>query len=70
MNDQLSATPGDIPQFFDIAALRRHRARAAAGYTGFDFLKAEAAMRLADRVDFMRRVDGDIFSLDQRVSAV
>ena len=40
MNDQLSATPGDIPQFFDIAALRRHRARAAAGYTGFDFLKA------------------------------
>ena len=55
MNDQLSATPGDIPRLFDIAALRRHRARAAAGYAGFDFLKAEAAIRLADRLDLMRR---------------
>ena len=54
MNDQLSATPGDIPRLFDIAALRRHRARAAAGYAGFDFLKAEAAIRLADRLDLMR----------------
>ena len=55
MNDQLSATPGDIPRLFDIAALRRHRARAAAGYARFDFLKAEAAIRLADRLDLMRR---------------
>ena len=55
MNDQLSATPGDIPRLFDIAALCRHRARAAAGYAGFDFLKAEAAIRLADRLDLMRR---------------
>ena len=44
-----------IPQLFDIRALRWNRQRAAASYDNFAFLKDEAARRLADRVDLMRR---------------
>ena len=36
-------------------ALRWNRQRAAASYDKFAFLKDEAAIRLADRVDLMRR---------------
>lgn len=44
-----------IPRLFDQAAQRRYRARAAAGFSGFDFLKKEAAIRIADRLELMRR---------------
>ena len=44
-----------IPQLFDLRALRCNRQRAAAGYEKFAFLKDEAALRLVDRVDLMRR---------------
>ena len=44
-----------IPQLFDMRALRWNRQRAAESYDKFAFLKDEAALRLADRVDLMRR---------------
>jgi NADH dehydrogenase [ubiquinone] 1 alpha subcomplex assembly factor 5 len=44
-----------VPTLFDKAAVRRNRARAAAGYDAFAFLKDQAALRLADRVELMRR---------------
>lgn len=44
-----------IPRLFDQAAQRHYRARAAAGYSEFDFLKKEAAIRIADRLELMRR---------------
>jgi NADH dehydrogenase [ubiquinone] 1 alpha subcomplex assembly factor 5 len=44
-----------IPQLFDMRALRWNRQRSAASYNKFAFLKDEAALRLADRVDLMRR---------------
>ncbi len=40
---------------FDRRAVRRHRDRAAAGFAASDFLFAEAAERLADRLDDMTR---------------
>ena len=43
-----------VPKLFDALALRRNRQRAATSYEKFSFLKDEAAMRLADRVDLMR----------------
>jgi hypothetical protein len=33
-----------IPRFFDSAAQRRNRARAASGFAGFAFLKREAVL--------------------------
>jgi len=44
-----------VPQLFDPIAQRRYRQRAAAHYADFAFLKDEAALRLADRVELMRR---------------
>ena len=44
-----------IPRLFDQTAQRRYRVRAAAGFGGFDFLKREAALRIADRLELMRR---------------
>jgi len=44
-----------IPRLFDQTAQRRYRDRAAAGFGGFDFLKREAALRIADRLELMRR---------------
>ena len=44
-----------IPQLFDMRALRWNRQRAAASFDKFAFLKDEAALRLVDRVDLMRR---------------
>ncbi len=44
-----------IPQLFDMRALRRNRQRAAASYDKYAFLKDEAAVRLVDRVDLIRR---------------
>jgi len=44
-----------MPQLFDPLAQRRYRQRAAASYADFAFLKDEAALRLADRVELMRR---------------
>ena len=44
-----------VPQLFDMRALRRNRQRAAASYDKFAFLKNEAALRLADRIDLIRR---------------
>ena len=44
-----------IPRLFDSAAQRRNRTRAAAGFGGFDFLKREAVLRMADRLALMRR---------------
>lgn len=51
-------------------ALRRNRQRAAKSYDKFAFLKDEAALRLADRVDLMRRDFGlclDLGSHDGRL---
>jgi NADH dehydrogenase [ubiquinone] 1 alpha subcomplex assembly factor 5 len=45
----------DIMTVFDRAAVRRHRDRAAPGFAGYDFLFAEIAERLADRLDDVRR---------------
>ena len=50
----MSDTP-TIPRLFDQTAQRRYRDRAAAGFGGFDFLKREAALRIADRLELMRR---------------
>ena len=44
-----------VPQLFDMRALRRNRQRAAASYDKYAFLKDEAAVRLVDRVDLIRR---------------
>lgn len=44
-----------IPQLFDTVAQRHNRSRAAKRYAEFNFLKQEAAMRLADRVELVRR---------------
>ena len=60
-----------IPQLFDMRALRWNRQRAAASYDKFAFLKDEAARRLADRVDLMRRDFGlclDLGAHDGRLS--
>ena len=44
-----------IPKLFDMRALRWNRQRAAASFDRFSFLKDEAALRLVDRVNLMRR---------------
>ena len=44
-----------VPKLFDSLAFLRNRQRAAPNYKKFAFLKDEAALRLADRVDLMRR---------------
>ena len=44
-----------IPRLFDMARHRGNRERAAGAYAGFNFLKAEGAVRLADRLEIMRR---------------
>ena len=44
-----------MSQLFDMRALRCNRQRAAVSYNEFAFLKDEAAVRLADRVNLMRR---------------
>ena len=44
-----------IPRLFDSTAQRRTRPRAAPGFGGFDFLKREAVLRMADRLALMRR---------------
>lgn len=43
------------PLIFDRTAVRRHRDRAAAGWSGHDFLFREVALRLADRLGDIRR---------------
>jgi NADH dehydrogenase [ubiquinone] 1 alpha subcomplex assembly factor 5 len=45
----------EIPRLFDYAQHRRNRERAAASFTEFDFLKSEGALRLADRLELVRR---------------
>ena len=50
----MSETPA-IPRLFDSGAQRRNRSRAAAGFGGYDFLKREAARRLGERLELMRR---------------
>ena len=45
----------EIPRLFDYAQHRRNRERAAASFTEFDFLKSEGALRLADRLEIVRR---------------
>ncbi len=45
----------DTIHLFDRALLRRRRDRAAAGLRAHDFLFAEAAERLADRLDDVTR---------------
>ena len=44
-----------IPRLFDTQAQRRNRSRAAPHYDDFRFLKEEAALRIADRVELVRR---------------
>lgn len=44
-----------IPRLFDTRAQRQNRTRAVKGYADFNFLKQEAAIRLADRVELVRR---------------
>jgi NADH dehydrogenase [ubiquinone] 1 alpha subcomplex assembly factor 5 len=43
------------PKLFDYAAQRRNRTRAVSSFDAFNFLKQEAALRLADRLELMRR---------------
>lgn len=45
----------EIPDLFDYAQHCRNRSRAAARFIEFDFLKNEGALRLADRLEFVRR---------------
>jgi NADH dehydrogenase [ubiquinone] 1 alpha subcomplex assembly factor 5 len=45
----------DSSKIFDRQRVRMHRARAAEDFSGFDFLKREAAERLADRLDDINR---------------
>jgi len=47
--------PDGIPRIFDMHAQRRNRDRAASGFRMFDFLKREAALRIADRLELVRR---------------
>jgi len=52
----MTASPlSTAPRVFDRLAVRRHRERAAAGLGGHDFLLAETAARLADRLDDITR---------------
>lgn len=44
-----------IPRLFDQTAQRRARDRAVSGFSDFDFLKREAALRISDRLELMRR---------------
>jgi len=44
-----------VPILFDQHLIRQHRQRAARAYADFAFLKDEAALRLADRLELMRR---------------
>jgi SAM-dependent methyltransferase len=44
-----------IPRLFDMACHHGNRERAARGYGAFNFLKSEAALRLADRLELVRR---------------
>ena len=44
-----------VETIFDRAALRRRRARAAAGFAAHDFLFRAGAERLADRLDDLAR---------------
>lgn len=44
-----------MPILFDKASLRHHRDRAAARYADFSFLKEEAARRVIDRLELVRR---------------
>lgn len=47
--------PDTIPRLFDMHSQRRNRHRAAPRYANYRFLKEEAALRLADRIDLVRR---------------
>ncbi len=44
-----------VPRVFDPRAVRLHRARAAGSAQAVDFLAVEAAERLADRLDVVKR---------------
>ena len=44
-----------VPILFDEQLIRQHRQRAAPSYADFAFLKDAAAIRLADRLQLMRR---------------
>ena len=44
-----------MPILFDTASLRHHRDRAADSYADFSFLKEEAAIRVIDRLELVRR---------------
>jgi len=48
-------TQSDSMTVFDRALVRRRRDRAAPGFAGHDFLFTEAAERLAERLDMVRR---------------
>ena len=50
-----SAMNPEIPRLFDYAQHCRNRTRAAASFSEFDFLKTEGALRLADRLELVRR---------------
>ncbi len=54
-NRDASVMTPEIPDLFDYAQHRRNRSRAAARFIEFDLLKNECALRLAERLEFMRR---------------
>jgi SAM-dependent methyltransferase len=56
-------TDTDTMTVFDRALVRRHRDRAAAGFSGYDFLFAEVAERLAERLSVIRRPFSRILDL-------
>jgi len=55
MTDDSKDNSATIPRLFDYALHRRHRERAASGFTAFDFLKQESVLRIVDRLELMRR---------------
>ena len=57
-------------EIFDPAAVRRHRARAAAGIAEHDFLLREMAGRLVERLGDMRRGFGHALALDDHGGAL
>lgn len=69
MASSAETMPSTLPpgiRVFDRDAVRRHRDRAAADFTQHDFLFAEIAGRLADRLDDVRREFSTILDLGAR----
>jgi SAM-dependent methyltransferase len=52
-----------VPDIFDRAARRQHRDRAAAGFSGYDFLRAVMLDGIQERLDSVKRSFADVLDL-------